>query len=161
MTPAVSRTPAASVAPVSGAVSGCGVVNGTRPSHAVLNFLVVAQLARDLQSDQDALTFVDGFASLLPERIATIRAELTRPAMDDRLSGLLGLYASSVMAGATQLEHTTTEAMEALKSGTISATFVQTLYERLLLEADTFNTTYEKFRGQHCEPRGQLPSDRA
>ena len=122
--------------------------NGDITHPVVLDVSVITRLARELQSYPDALAFVDQYTAMLNDRITAIHTELTGPATDDQLSALLSLHASSAMTGATQLHHTTDEALAVLTTGTRPAHYAQTLHQRLTLEADSFIAAYTRFRTQ-------------
>ena len=122
--------------------------NGDITHPVVLDASVITRLARELHSYPDALAFVDQYTAMLTDRITAIHTELTGPGTDDQLSALLSLHASSAMTGATQLHHTTQQAITALTTGTPPAHYAQTLHQRLTLEADGFITAYTRFRTQ-------------
>lgn len=112
----------------------------------VLDASVITRLARDLESFPDALAFVEQYTAMLDDRIEAMHAELTSPATSDRLTALLSLHTSSVMAGAAQLQHTTERAIATLRTGTLTAQQVTILHRRLILQARDFTEAHDQFR---------------
>lgn len=125
----------------------------TREPLGTFDSSAISRLAFDLESYPRALSFTDAFTLMLNERVAAIHEELTGPPVDDQLTTLLSLRASAVMAGATQLQHTTTQAIAARRTRSYTPDEVEALHQRLLREAQDFTAAYTTFRSHQPRPR--------
>ena len=72
---------------------------------------VVVNLGKELPLSADALAFVELFASLLPSRIESIRQALADKSPNTYETTLLSLQVGAIMAGARELQVTTTAAL--------------------------------------------------
>ncbi|WP_049830154.1 Hpt domain-containing protein [Arthrobacter sp. RIT-PI-e] len=112
----------------------------------VIDTHVIDILAQELHSYPDALDFIDRFVALLPERINAIHNALTRSDLEQATITLLSLHTSAAMVGATQLHHTTTNALATITNGHTTHTHTQNLTRQLTRNAANYTTAYTTLR---------------
>jgi hypothetical protein len=104
---------------------------------------VFEQLIEDLGSRPAATTFLDSFTNMLDERITLIERALRAGERDHIVTALHSLRASAAMVGATQLNASTTAAIEDHAPGT---TAIGPFIRKLQGQADFFRTASASFR---------------